>query len=105
MVDVWVMTSVNKYTPVQTRSVQTMSFGSHRQTDRPASAVRAGASTMPAAWQTRGVQSFDTTSQHGAPARTFVEIALDPFKWAMSTKLHRIATFAVVGTVLVTLIF
>ncbi|MCF2872211.1 hypothetical protein L0664_14135 [Octadecabacter sp. G9-8] len=82
-----------------------MSFGSHRQSDRPASAVRAGASTMPAAWQTRGVPSHDGHLQHGATVRSFGDILLDPLRWTMSSMLHKIASVSIACAVVVTFIF
>ncbi|MDB4054193.1 hypothetical protein N9499_09850 [Octadecabacter sp.] len=47
---------------------------------------------MPAAWQTRGVPSYDGPSPHGADVRSFGDILLDPVRWALSTKAHKIAT-------------
>jgi len=105
MVDLSVMSSVNKYTPVRVQAPQTMSFGSHRQSDRPASAVRAGASTMPAAWQTRGVPSYDGATQHGATVRSFGDILLDPLRWAFSSNVHKAATGVVTCAVVATILF
>lgn len=104
MIDVGVMSSVNKYTPVRVQSSQTMSFGAHRQSDRPASAVRAGATSMPAAWQTRDGPYHDTPSQYGIAVRSIGDIVLDPLRWAMSSKLHKAASAIVAITVIVTII-
>jgi len=99
------MTSVSKYTPASTLASSTASFGTHRHADRPASALRAGASSMPAAWQTRGVASYGARHQFDAPARTIFDIAKDPFRWLVSTRVHQIMTaLAVSGLALITLL-
>ena len=88
------MSNISEQIPAPIRSVQTMGFGSHRQLDRPASAIRAGASSMPSSWQTRGVPSYDGSRHHTESVRTFGDIALDPLRWAVSTKVHKICSGA-----------
>lgn len=105
MVEVGTMNNARKYAPTAAQSSETVSFGAHRQLDRPASALRAGASSMPAAWQTRGGPSSYETSQHGAPARTVVDIAMDPLRWTVSTKVHKIASATVLTALVLNLIF
>lgn len=106
MIDLVFMTSVSKYASVPTRSPQTVSFGAHRMSDRPASAVRAGESTMPAAWQTRGVTAYKgNVSRYDAPARSVADIAMDPLRWMVSTRAHRGLTALCAGAVVMLLIF
>ena len=100
MVEVGVMSSVNKYTPVRVQSHQTMSFGIHRQSDRPASAMRPGQPSMPAAWQTRGIEAYNGASQQGAHVRSIGDIIFDPIRWALSGPLHKAAS-AVVACVFI----
>jgi len=97
------MSDVSKQISTSNRSVQTMSFGSHRLSDRPASALRAGASSMPSTWQSRGVPTHDGSRQYGASVRSFGDIALDPLRWAVSTKFHGLCCGAVAGVFLLIL--
>jgi hypothetical protein len=60
---------------------------------------------MPAAWQTRGVPSYDGPAPHGADVRSFGDILLDPLRWAPSTKAHKIATTILAGILIATILF
>jgi hypothetical protein len=101
------MTSNYVYTPTQTskRNASTMSFGAHRQMDLPASAIRAGASTMPRAWQTRGVPDHNGDFQYGAPVRTIGDIMADPLRRALATTPRKIACAGIVCMTVLTYLF
>ncbi|SMX32240.1 hypothetical protein [Octadecabacter ascidiaceicola] len=101
------MISTDVYTPAQSsnRNSSTMSFGTHRQMDVPASAIRAGASTMPPAWQTRGVPTKNGGFQHGEPAKSFAEIVSTPFHRALATKPRKIAAAGIICMAVITYVF
>lgn len=99
------MSSVDPPNRANERISQTMSFGSHRQSDRPASAQRAGEAPKPPAWQSRGVPSYDQAQHHGAAVRSFGDIALDPLRWAISTKARRIVSAGVCYVVVMGVVF
>ncbi len=105
MVDVEVKNSVKKYTSVRVPSTQPSSFGARRQPDRSATARRFASSAMPAAWQTRGVPSYDGPAPHGADVRSFGDILLDPVRWALSTKAHKIATATFAAILIAMILF
>ncbi len=87
------------------RGSTTMSFGAHRQSDMPASAIRAGGSSMPAAWQTRGTQHNGNLHQFGAPVRSFRDILTDPFRKVLTSLPRKIAFGGVLVISGITLIF
>ena len=92
MVDVEVKNSVKKYTPYEYPPLnpRVLVPAVNRTVPPPR-----GASLHPrcrAAWQTRGVPSYDGPAPHGADVRSFGDILLDPVRWALSTKAHKIAT-------------
>lgn len=61
---------------------------------------------MPAAWQTRGVSAVHgPASQYDAPVRTMIDIAKDPFRWMMSTPVHKAATAVLACALVLKLIF
>lgn len=84
-----------------------MSFGAYRQLDIPASAIRAGASTMPRTWQTRGVPTQDGSFKYGdgEPAKSIADIVTAPFRRALATKPHIIATAGLVCMTVVAYLF
>lgn len=85
------MTSIH-HIPARATGPQTVSFGSHRQSDRPASAIRAGASSMPSAWQSRGISTGAASYQYGAPVRSIGDIMMDPLRKALSTRVGKVAS-------------
>lgn len=89
------MNSANTFPSATPQTSETQSFGAHRQSDRPASAVRAGATTMPMAWQARGVSSVGERPSD-VPARALTDLMLDPVRWAVSTPAHKIGSGLVV---------
>ena len=96
------MSDLNKYIPHASPTETTVSFGMHRHPDRPASAMRAGGTTMPLAWQTRGIANSRIDHYHDQPIRSFADLALDPLRWCVATKGH--AAIAVAGVVGLSLI-
>jgi len=88
------MTQSNYYSGPSARIAETSSFGTHRKNDRPASAVRNGASSMPAAWK-QSKTAARATSQHkyGEPVRAFSDMALDPLRWVTANR-YRMIGFA-----------
>jgi len=59
---------------------------------------------MPAAWQTRGVPSFKgQQSPYEAEPRSMLDIAMDPARWAISTRIHCIGTGLVASTIILAL--
>lgn len=101
MVEIASMTSALKNNSISPDFPNHVSFGAHRHADRPASAVQAGASTMPAAWETRGVSSIGAVRNRDIPVRTIADIALDPLRWMISTKIHQAGTAVLVLGVIV----
>jgi len=107
MMEITIMTSTDfSLSPKATRqTASTTSFGTHRQSDRPASAIRAGASTMPAAWKSQAGAYESTQHQYGAPVRSILDIVADPFRRAISTKPRKIGLASIATLAMLILIF
>lgn len=73
------------------------SFGQHRMSDRPASAVKAGGSTLPAGWEADAPASRAGRGPSDHSPRSFADIALDPLRWITASRLR----LMVVGVALI----
>lgn len=90
IVEIGFMSDVNNSSRVSAYPAPSVSFGLHRHCDHPASALRSGVSTMPPAWQTRAGPS-GIPQRSDSPARSFGDIALDPWRYVTATGPRTIA--------------
>ncbi|PVA08034.1 hypothetical protein [Thalassorhabdomicrobium marinisediminis] len=96
------MTQHNKPAPDPSRMSHTFSFGAHRMGDRPASAVASGASSMPAAWQSREAPKAQPFP--GADSvRSLGDIALDPLRWVLAATWRKAVCAGLLGALVVML--
>ena len=79
------MTSDYSYTPPTPRTTQTISFGAHRHPDRPASAVRGGASSMPDAFRSHKQSERALLTGQSEPERSLLAHALHALSWPYRT--------------------
>ena len=97
------MKKSNLYIPTFTHANETVSFGTHRHADRPASAIRSGASSMPSAWQSRSTPTHPSALHGEHTVRSFDEVIKEPFVWCVSTKIGKVVTALATGIALIVL--
>lgn len=105
MIDLSVMTSTD-FTPAPTmanHSVSTRGFGNSNRAMHPNSVLED--TSMPAAWQTRGVAYDMDRYQYGAPVRSIIDIVADPFRWLVATTPRKLMSLGVSIALVLTFIF
>ncbi|SLN59394.1 hypothetical protein [Pseudooctadecabacter jejudonensis] len=99
------MSNVNQYIPPSSPYEQTASFGAHRNRDLPASAIQSGASTLPAAWQTRGVAMSGNLPRHTSEPRNLAEVAMAPLRWCFTGSVRAAFTAGVIAACVLMVLF
>ncbi|MBU2993730.1 hypothetical protein Q4555_12165 [Octadecabacter sp. 1_MG-2023] len=99
------MSSVSKYVSPTESTPQTNGICLHRNTELPSSAIRAGASSMPAAWRTDHSRAKTAFKPRTDQVRSFADIAMDPFRWMTASKTNKITSALVLGSVVLLLLF
>ncbi len=86
------MSKSKQYIPPFAHLNETMSFGAHRHADRPASAIRSGASSMPSAWQSRMTPTHPTALHSDQSVRSYANIIKATLTRCYTTRTGQIIT-------------
>lgn len=97
------MSKFKQYTPPQTHFNETVSFGAHRHYNKPASAIRAGASSMPPSWQSRATPTRPSALQGNHDVLNVTDMLASPLVWCIRTRIGRLLTSLVAAMGLIAL--